>query len=68
LTVPPGTSSGTKLRIRGRGFHRGPEKGDQLVAVKVVLPRNLSDDDRKALADMAQRYPMNVRADLGWKL
>ena len=35
LTLPPGASSGAKLRVKGRGIVRGEEKGDQLVVVKV---------------------------------
>ena len=34
LTIPPGTSSHAKLRIKGRGVFRGEEKGDQLVVVE----------------------------------
>src|SRR5688500_14019849 len=34
LTSPPGTSSGAKLRIKGRGIERSEEKGDQLVVIK----------------------------------
>ncbi|MEM6560657.1 MAG: DnaJ C-terminal domain-containing protein, partial [Planctomycetota bacterium] len=33
LTVPPGTSSGTKLRIKERGAKRGTDTGDQLCIV-----------------------------------
>lgn len=68
LSVPPGTNSGAKLRIRERGIHRGQEKGDQLCVVKIVLPKNLSEHDQQLLRELAGRYPMNVRSETGWHL
>ncbi|MEO1003672.1 MAG: DnaJ C-terminal domain-containing protein [Cyanobacteria bacterium J06638_7] len=38
LTVPPGSSSGRLLRLRGRGMEWGEQRGDQLVEVRVVVP------------------------------
>jgi DnaJ-class molecular chaperone len=64
LTIPPGSSSGARLRLRERGAHRRNEKGDQIVVLKVMVPRELSSADRAALEAMAARYPMNVRREL----
>jgi curved DNA-binding protein len=66
LTIPPGTSSGAKLRIKGHGIQRGEEKGDQFVVTKIMLPKGLDDEDRKAINAIAARHPMNARADVGW--
>jgi DnaJ-class molecular chaperone len=39
LTVPPGSTSGKVLRLRGRGFHKkGGTRGDQLVTLMIDLP------------------------------
>ena len=39
LTIPKGASSGTVLRLKGRGFTgKDGKRGDQLVAVEVDLP------------------------------
>jgi DnaJ-class molecular chaperone len=48
VTVPPGTSSGAKLRLRGRGVKR-PDgtRGDQHMRVQVVVPK-LSEDDSES--------------------
>ena len=43
ITIPPGTSSGAKLRIKERGVFRGDEKGDQHCIVKIVVPKDLDD-------------------------
>ena len=48
LTVPPGSSSGKTLRLKGRGFTgKGGDRGDQLVTLEISLP----DAD----ADLASR-------------
>ncbi len=46
LQVPPGSSSGRLLRLRGRGLELDGERGDQLVEVVVVIPAQLSDAER----------------------
>ena len=39
ITVPPGSTSGKTLRLKGKGFHRkGGERGDQLVTLVVDVP------------------------------
>jgi curved DNA-binding protein len=52
VTVPPGTSSGQRLRLRGRGLpaqggeqHGSP--GDLLAEVRIVVPRNLTPAERE---------------------
>ena len=66
LTIPPGTSSHSKLRIKGRGIERGSEKGDQYVVIKVVVPKNLDDEDKAMLKKQEQKHPLNPRADIHW--
>lgn len=66
LTVPPGTSSGAKLRIRGHGIQRGEEKGDQIVIAKIIVPKNLDEEDRKMMERLASKHPLDPRADVGW--
>ena len=39
MTIPPGSSSGKVMRLKGRGFHRGNgTRGDQLVTVMIDIP------------------------------
>ncbi len=66
LSVPPGTSSGAKLRIKERGIYRGSEKGDQYVVIKLVVPKNLDDEDRLTIEKMSEKRPVNARADVKW--
>ncbi len=43
LRIPPGTSSGRLLRLRGRGLEHQGRRGDQLVEVRLVVPEELND-------------------------
>jgi len=67
LRIPPGASSGTKLRVKGHGVtpKNGPP-GDLLAEIQIVLPKQLSDADRQAIKEIDQRYAQNPRADLRW--
>jgi DnaJ-class molecular chaperone len=43
LRVPPRSSSGRQLRLRGRGLRLGDQVGDQYVEVRIVVPDPLSE-------------------------
>lgn len=46
LQVPPGSSSGRLLRLRGRGLQFADDQGDQLVEIVIVIPAQLDGDER----------------------
>jgi len=59
LKVPPGTQSGKVLRVRGRGVsggsgRNGAKPGDLLVKVEVVIPTELSDEQKAAVESLAE--------------
>ena len=59
VTIPPGTSSGKRIRLRGKGMPKlNPkgEYGDLYLRVMVTVPRELSDEDRRALEKIAKHY------------
>ncbi len=44
LTVKPGISGGTTMRLTGKGFSKkGGGRGDQLVRLEITLPRDVSE-------------------------
>jgi molecular chaperone DnaJ len=53
LKIPPGTQPGTTFRLKGLGVDTDTRRGDQLVTVKVKLPNDLSDHDRKLFEQLA---------------
>jgi DnaJ-class molecular chaperone len=66
LTIPPGTSSGARLRIKGRGIERGSEKGDQYVEVRVMVPKTLSAEERSLVEKLSEMLPLDARRDVRW--
>jgi molecular chaperone DnaJ len=65
VRVPPGTSSGRRLRVRGRGAPTaGGGKGDLLVTIEVSVPSKLSPSARKALEEFAAEHSDDPRAHL----
>ena len=45
LQVPPNSSSGRMLRLRGRGLEYEEYRGDQIVEIIIVLPDSLNDSE-----------------------
>lgn len=56
IHIPPGTQSGTLLRVRGEGMPslHGGGRGDLLVRVIVDVPTKLTKDQRRLMAELAQ--------------
>jgi DnaJ-class molecular chaperone len=67
LTIPAGTSSGQRLRIRGQGLPK-PDgiKGDQYVQVKIVVPKHLDQAGKEMMQEFARKHPYNPREGLKW--
>lgn len=65
VTIPPGTSSGMKLRLRGKGLMNKStgSPGDQYVAVKIVVPRDPSDA-LKSIYQQAAKLEANPRTGM----
>ena len=56
VKVPPGTSSGKKLRLRGKGVSdRSGRVGDHYITVQIDVPRDLDDDAKKQLFQFVSR-------------
>src|SRR6478672_9615204 len=56
VKVPPGTSSGKKLRLRGKGIpSRSGQPGDHYVTVQIDVPKDLDDDAKKQLISLVQK-------------
>lgn len=46
LTIPAGTGSGRKLRLRGKGLGTASARGDQFVRIVIKVPESLTDEER----------------------
>jgi curved DNA-binding protein len=55
VRVPPGSSSGRRLRLRGRGLPRsGGGSGDLHAVVKITVPKQLSDRERELYEELQE--------------
>lgn len=66
VTVPPGTSGGMKLRLRGKGVpdRKTGERGDQFVVLKIVLPPGLDEKAKALFEELARLAPHDPRRGL----
>jgi len=62
LTVPAGTQSGQKLRLRARGLPGSPA-GDQMVTIKLVTPAAHGAAEKEAYERMKRDFKFDPRAD-----
>jgi molecular chaperone DnaJ len=55
LNIPAGTQPGTVMKLRGKGVQQvnGSRKGDQLVTLKVEVPKNLTEEQKKAIKEFS---------------
>ena len=67
LRVPPSTSSGKKLRVKGQGVHpKSGEPGDLYAEIQILLPEKLNDETIAAIRTHEQNQPPNPRGELRW--
>jgi len=64
LRLPAGTEDRQQLRVRGKGLPKGKtgERGDFFVTINVVLPTQVSDDERKLWEQLRATSTFNPRA------
>ena len=65
MKVPPATSSGRTFRLPGYGMPRLKGAGDQLVAVKIVMPSDVTPAERELYEKLRALRSDNPRAYLG---
>ena len=66
LTIPPGTDSGTKLRLRGKGVPSpsGGPAGDLIATVQIRVPRDLPPEAVEKLEELAKHEPADPRQEI----
>jgi molecular chaperone DnaJ len=71
LKIPPGTQAGQKLRLREKGVpsaSREGARGDQIVEVKVVVPKVQDERSKEILRELAKLNPEDPREELFGKV
>ncbi len=69
VAIPPGTSSGSRLRLRGKGIPatgNGSLPGDQYIVVQIAVPNSLDDEQRSVIESCKEALDVNPRENLSW--
>jgi DnaJ-class molecular chaperone len=61
LKIPAGVSTGTKVRIKGKGAGKQDERGHHLAQIKVVMPKDPSPDFKESVERLEKQYHYNPR-------
>jgi molecular chaperone DnaJ len=68
LRLKPGTASGSRHRVRGKGItsttKSSTKTGDLIVTVEVQVPTSLTDTERAAIEQLAEATTVNPRSSL----
>lgn len=62
VKIPPGTSSGARLRLRGKGV----KGGDQYIEIKVVVAAPKDDRSKQLIEEFSHLNPQNPRTGSPW--
>ena len=63
IKIPPGTQTGQRLRVRGRGLPQaGGVRGDLVVGVRIEVPKTVSEKERELWKKLASESSFNPRA------
>ena len=62
IRVPAGVASGQRMRLRGQGLNiRGGGRGDHYARLKIVLPKELSEAEKKLFEELSKVSRFNPR-------
>jgi len=61
MNIPPGTQSEQRLRLRGKGLPAISGSGDLYVIIKIAIPKNISNEEKELVEQLAGKSPFNPR-------
>ncbi|MEG4145639.1 DnaJ C-terminal domain-containing protein [Microcoleus sp. Pol12B5] len=65
MKLPPGVTSGKRLRLANKGYPTGNgDRGDQLVEIQVLIPKEISEEERELYEKLRQVESFKPRQDL----
>jgi len=67
VTVPPGSSGGRRLRLKGQGIATATgSTGDILIELQIALPDKIDESAKPLIEQFEQLHPMKPRTQLAW--
>jgi molecular chaperone DnaJ len=66
VTIPPGSQSGRKMRLKGRGVPalKGGARGDLYLVLKILVPEPIGSAAKAAAEQLKSAYAGNIRSEL----
>ncbi|MEG5058267.1 DnaJ domain-containing protein [Microcoleus sp. A2-C5] len=65
MKLPPGVTSGKRLRLANKGYPTvNGDRGDQLVEIQVLIPKEISEEERELYEKLRQIETFKPRQDL----
>lgn len=61
LKIPAGVTTGTRLRIKGKGAGKQDERGNHLALIKIVMPKDPSAEFKESMAHLEKQFNYNPR-------
>jgi curved DNA-binding protein len=63
VRIPAGIRSSQRIRIKGRGLGSGAERGDLYAAIRIEVPRRLSQRERELFEELSRQSQFNPRKE-----
>ena len=61
IRIPPGTQTGQRLRVRGRGLGKQGQRGDLLVVVRIQVPEKVGESEKRLWEKLAHESDFQPR-------
>lgn len=61
MSIPPGTQTDQRFRLRGKGMPTGTDKGDLYVVAKIVVPTSINSEEQGLIEEWAKKSNFNPR-------
>lgn len=61
VKVPAGVTTGSRLRVKGKGVSTGKIQGDQIVKIIVETPKKVDPNLAQEIKNLSQKYSFNPR-------
>jgi molecular chaperone DnaJ len=58
MTLPPGTDSGKKFKLKSKGVpnRKTGVRGDEFAVIKIIVPKKVSNKTKEALEEIGKEY------------